>query len=158
MKATSSCTSKTIWMTPKEARRQALIKLGGVEQTKENTATVGPPRLETLLQDIRFGPHMLRKKSRYKPWRVGTLALGIGGTTAIFTLVQQVMLRSLAVAKPEQLWRVGDAVACCYSNGYTQGDGNWLPQNDWSFFSCGKRTNCFERIRYTVEDLGVSDW
>ena len=38
-----------------------------------------------------------------------TLALGIGATAAIFTLIQQVMLRSLPVAKPEQLWRIGDA-------------------------------------------------
>ena len=78
---------------------------------------------------------MLRKNPGFTAVAVVTLALGIGGTTAIFTLVQQVMLRSLSVAKPEQLWRVGDTVACCSSNGYTQGDGNWLPQNDWSFFS-----------------------
>jgi len=44
---------------------------------------------------------------------VVTLALGIGATAAIFTLIQQVMLRPLAVAKPEQLWRIGDAVTCC---------------------------------------------
>ena len=64
-----------------------------------------------------------------------TLALGIGATTAIFTLVQQVMLRSLPVARPEQLWRIGDAVRCCYSDGYSQGDGNGRPQNDWNLFS-----------------------
>src|SRR6516225_11200285 len=66
---------------------------------------------------------------------LATLGLGIGATTAIFTLVQQVMLRSLPVVRPEQLWRVGDAARCCYSDGYSQGGGNGLPQNDWSFFS-----------------------
>lgn len=49
-----------------------------------------------------------------------TLALGIGATTAIFTLIQQVMLRSLPVARPDQLWRIGEADLCCYSDGYTQ--------------------------------------
>src|ERR1700682_3995796 len=61
------------------------------------------------------------------------LALGIGATTAVFTLIQQVMLRSLAVARPQQLWRIGDAVTCCYSTGYTQ--GNHAAQNDWTLFS-----------------------
>lgn len=61
-----------------------------------------------------------------------TLALGIGATTAIFTLIQQVMLRSLPVARPDQLWRIGEADLCCYSDGYTQ---TVLQQNDWSFFS-----------------------
>jgi putative ABC transport system permease protein len=49
-----------------------------------------------------------------------TLALGIGATTAIFTLVQQVMLKSLPVTKPEELWRIGDKVHCCGWGGYTQ--------------------------------------
>ncbi|HJT90188.1 MAG TPA: ABC transporter permease, partial [Bryobacteraceae bacterium] len=58
------------------------------------------------------------------------LALGIGATTAIFTLVQQVMLKSLPVAKPEELWRIGDKVRCCNWGGYTQGD-----DGDFSLFS-----------------------
>ncbi len=61
---------------------------------------------------------------------VFTLALGIGATTAIFTLVHQVMLKSLPVAKPEELWRVGDSVRCCNWGGYTQGD-----DGDFSLFS-----------------------
>jgi predicted permease len=91
--------------------------------------------LQTVWQDLRSGLRMLRKSPGFTIVAVITLALGIGATTAIFTLVQQVVLRSLPVARPEQLWRIGDAVLCCHSNGYTQGDGNFLPQNDWSFFS-----------------------
>ena len=77
----------------------------------------------------------LRKSPASPPSPILTLALGIGATTAIFTLVQQVMLRSLPVAQPDQLWRIGDAALCCYSDGYTQGDGNLRPQNDWNLFS-----------------------
>ncbi len=63
-----------------------------------------------------------------------TLALGIGATTAIFTLVQQVMLRSLPVVNPEQLWRVGDSAQCCYSARYTQGDWQFFSWEAYKFF------------------------
>jgi len=91
--------------------------------------------VQMLWQDLRDGVRMLRKSPGFTIVAVLTLALGIGATTSIFTLVHQVMLRSLPVARPDQLWRIGDAVRCCYSAGYTQGDGSWLPPNDWSFFS-----------------------
>jgi putative ABC transport system permease protein len=77
----------------------------------------------------------LRQSPDFTVTAVLTLALGIGATTAIFALVQQVMLRSLPVARPEQLWRIGDVARCCYSDGYTQGDGIGLPSNDWNLFS-----------------------
>ena len=61
-----------------------------------------------------------------------TFAVGIGATTAIF--IQQVMLRPLAVARPDQLWRIGDSDRCCFSNGYTQGNSDFLLQNHWNCF------------------------
>src|ERR1700691_5648339 len=83
-----------------------------------------------MLSDLRDALRQLRKAPGFTATAVITLALGIGATTAIFTLVNQVMLKSLPVTKPEQLWRIGDKVRCCNWGGYTQGD-----DGDFSLFS-----------------------
>src|SRR5436190_22652736 len=66
-----------------------------------------------VLADLREALRQLRKAPGVTTTAVFTLALGIGATTAIFTLVHQVMLKSLPVTKPEELWRIGDKVRCC---------------------------------------------
>jgi putative ABC transport system permease protein len=91
--------------------------------------------LHSLFCDCRYALRQLRQSPSFTVTAILTLALGIGATTAIFTLLQQVMLRSLPVARPEQLWRIGDAATCCYSDGYSQGNGNERPSNDWNLFS-----------------------
>ena len=76
--------------------------------------------LEHLLDDVRYALRQLRKAPGFTLTAVLTLALGIGATTAIFTLVQQVMLQSLPVNRPDQLWRIGDQPHCCNWAGYSQ--------------------------------------
>ena len=80
--------------------------------------------------DLREALRQLRKTPGVTTTAVITLTLGIGATTAIFTLVHQVMLKSLPVTKPDELWRIGDKVRCCNWGGYTQGD-----DGDFSLFS-----------------------
>ncbi|MGA8530584.1 MAG: ABC transporter permease [Acidobacteriaceae bacterium] len=117
-----------------EARREARLRFGNPVLVKERTmgsdAALG---LEGIGRDVKVALRQLRKSPGFAVTAIVTLALGIGATTAIFTLIQQAVLRSLPVAKAGELWRVGDAVSCCYAQGYAQTSDDRA--NDWSLFS-----------------------
>jgi hypothetical protein len=108
-------------LSPAEARRQAVLKFGAVESIRESYRDQkGLPFMETLLQDTRYALRRLRKAPAFTSTTVLTLALGIGATTSIFTLVYAVLLKSLAVANPGELYRLGKEARCCYFGGYSQ--------------------------------------
>jgi predicted permease len=91
-------------MSPDEARYAALRKFGNVTRTKEDTREVWILRwLEDLGQDILFGVRMLRKNPGFTAVAILTLALGIGANTAIFSLIDALLLRSLPVRNPQEL-------------------------------------------------------
>jgi predicted permease len=108
-------------LSPAEARRQAMLKFGGVEMTKEHYREQRSfTSLGRLLQELRHALRRLRLAPTFTITTILTLALGIGATTSIFTLVHAVLLATLPVPHPEQLYRLGRQSRCCYSGGYTQ--------------------------------------
>src|SRR6266852_720725 len=82
--------------------------------------------MQNLLGNFRYAMRQFRLSPVFTAAAILTLALGIGGTTAIFTLIHAVMLRSLPVSDPSRLYRVGEGDDCCVEGG---------PQDTWGMFS-----------------------
>jgi predicted permease len=98
-------------MSPDEARRQAIIKLGGVESAKEAyRERRGVPAVEDLLRNLRYALRTLRRSPGFTAVAVLTLALGIGATTAIFSVVYATLFETLPYPRPEQLVMVWSSV------------------------------------------------
>src|ERR1700679_2267724 len=112
-------------MPPEQAERQARLRFGNPVALRERTVQSDAAlELDGLWWDLRHAVRQLRISPAFTAATVITLSLGIGATTAIFTLVQQVMLKSLPVTRPDELWRIGDKNHCCTWGGYTQ-DGDF---------------------------------
>ena len=82
--------------------------------------------MDTLRDSVRYALRQFRQSPVFTAAAMLTLALGIGGTTAIFTLIHAVMLKSLPVADPSRLYRIGEGDGCCVQGG---------PQDRWGFYS-----------------------
>jgi len=94
-------------MTPDEARRQALVRFGGVEAVKEAYRDRrGIPLIETTMSDARYALRTLRRNPGFTAVAALTLALGIGGNTAMFSVIHAVLLRPLPYPESERLVRV----------------------------------------------------
>ncbi len=95
-------------LSPSEARRQALLRLGGAEQTRQiyrDRATL--PLLESLLRDVRYALRGFRRNPTFALTAIVTLTLAIGATTAVFSVVDRILFRSLPYAHDDRLVSVG---------------------------------------------------
>jgi predicted permease len=106
-------------LDPAAARAAAQKKFGNLINAEERFYEAGRwIWLEQLRQDIRYAARQLLHSKGFTAVAVLTLALGIGANTAVFTLVDAVMLQQLPVRNPAQLYRLGDRLSCCVLNGY----------------------------------------
>src|ERR1700742_1093087 len=96
--------------------------------------------MNTLKANILYALRQFRQAPIFTATAILTLALGIGGTTAIFTLIHGVMLRSLPVTDPSRLYRIGDGTSCCVQGG---------PQDRWGMFSFP----LFERLKADLPEF-----
>ncbi len=97
-------------MTPEEACRAARRNFGGIEQMKEeHREQRGMPWMETLLRDLRYGLAALLRDPGFAAIAIGVLALGTGANTAVFSLVDAVLLQPLPFPNPERIVRVWEA-------------------------------------------------
>jgi len=96
-------------MSSIEARRQAMLKFGGVEAMKEEYRDQkGLPFLETLAQDLRYAVRMLLRSPGFALIAIATMALGVGATTAIYSVIDATLLHPLPYPHPSELVRIED--------------------------------------------------
>jgi predicted permease len=121
-------------LTPAEARRAAILKLGGIEPARESHRDRrGVPFVETLARDLAYAARMLRRNPGFAATVVLTLGLGIGATTAIFTVVNAVLLRPLPYPGPDRLVYIA-------SNWRDSGDSDFAYTADYAAWKNHNRT------------------
>ena len=138
-------------LTPQEARRNALIELGGVEQVQERVREIRMGQfIETTWRDVRSGVRALVHSPIFTAVTVLSLALGIGANTAIFSVVNGLLLRPLPYPEPEQIvdvWHTPPQQSFPGLDKFSVSPGNYL---DWK-----AQSSTFEQMA-VYSDMGLS--
>lgn len=136
-------------LNPDEARRRALVEFGGLEQARENCRdNVGIRLMTDFFQDLRYAVRTLLRSPGFTIVAVLTLALGIGANTAVFSVVNTLLLKPLPFEKPEQvvmLWQQNP------ETGFDQEQVAWGDLPDWE-----KGNTTFERFGYVINQTSSS--
>ena len=131
--------------TPEEARRQAILRLGHVTQLREsNREQRGLPWLDRLGQDLRYAARMFAKAPGFTLFAGAALALGIGATTAVFSVADAVLLRPLPYRDPSRLvmvWQDDTAFGFPKNNG-----------SPWAFQQWKQRNHVFDDMAALTHD------
>lgn len=145
-------------MTHEEALRATRLDHGTVEIAKEEVRSVTwESFLENAWRDIRIAVRSLRKSPAFSAVVILTLTLGIGANTAIFSLINAVMLQTLPVQNPKQLYRLGDNNNCCVMVGL-QNDDSFVLYSYSLYQYLRDRTPQFEQLaafESYISDLSV---
>jgi predicted permease len=129
-------------MSPVEARRAALIALGGIAQTTEQYRDRrGVPAVESLIRDVRFGARSLARTPGFTAAAILILALGIGANSAIFTLVNAVVLRPLPFTDADRIMRLWQTPPPTLFAGEST-----FPLSPANFIDWEAQTHSFERM------------
>ena len=129
---------ETRGMTPEQARRAALLALGGVDQTKElHRQARSFLWMEDAVQDVRHGARLLRRSPLFAVTAAVSLAIGIGANTAIFTVANSLLFRPPAgIADPDRLVAIGTS----------RGDGGLNPVNYTTYLEIARRTTLLSGV------------
>jgi putative ABC transport system permease protein len=133
-------------MSSVEARRAALIESGGVEQVKERVRDVRAGNLlETVIRDFRFGARLLAKNPGFTAAAVIMLALGIGANTAVFSVVNAVLVRGLPYSEP-------DRIVALYEKRPRETDERRMSVSAPDFLDWREQNTSFESMAAVVHD------
>ncbi len=118
-------------LSPEEARRQARLGFGGIEQMKEDHRDQRSVRwMENLLRDFRYGMGSLVRDPGFAVVTIGLLALGIGANTAMFTILDAVLLKPLPFPEPDRIVRVWESTPGGHNGTTTLTFLDWKRQTD----------------------------